>query len=137
MRIRDRSSDVCSSDLAATARPAEHAAAGGFRRSAGRRLDRVRRCRGDALSIVALAPGNDPIGTGEDSFATRLLDWFDLNGRHDLPWQHPRTPYRVWPSEIMLQQTQVRTAAPYSDRFVTALPRQKERRRGKEGDTPG
>jgi len=74
------------------------------------------------MSIVAIAPGNDPIGTGEDSFATRLLDWFDLNGRHDLPWQHPRTPYRVWLSEIMLQQTQVRTAAPYFERFVTALP---------------
>ena len=29
-------------------------------------------------------------------FARRLLAWFDLNGRHDLPWQHPRTPYRVW-----------------------------------------
>ncbi|HEV8695615.1 MAG TPA: hypothetical protein VGQ93_15755, partial [Lysobacter sp.] len=42
-----------------------------------------------------------------DSFATRLLAWFDVNGRHDLPWQHPRTPYRVWLSEIMLQQTQV------------------------------
>lgn len=55
-------------------------------------------------------------------FAERLLDWFDLNGRHDLPWQHPRTPYRVWLSEIMLQQTQVKTAAPYFGRFVAALP---------------
>ena len=57
-----------------------------------------------------------------DDFATRLLAWFDANGRHDLPWQHPRTPYRVWLSEIMLQQTQVKTAAPYFVRFVTALP---------------
>ncbi|KGM57592.1 DNA glycosylase [Lysobacter arseniciresistens ZS79] len=57
-----------------------------------------------------------------DSFATRLLAWFDRSGRHDLPWQHPRTPYRVWLSEIMLQQTQVRTAAPYFERFVAALP---------------
>ncbi|MDX1550253.1 MAG: A/G-specific adenine glycosylase, partial [Lysobacter spongiicola] len=48
--------------------------------------------------------------------------WFDHSGRHDLPWQHPRTPYRVWLSEIMLQQTQVRTAAPYFERFVAALP---------------
>ena len=55
-------------------------------------------------------------------FSTRLLDWFDHSGRHDLPWQHPRTPYRVWLSEIMLQQTQVRTAAPYFERFVAALP---------------
>ncbi len=59
---------------------------------------------------------------GDDVFATRLLDWFDHSGRHDLPWQHPRTPYRVWLSEIMLQQTQVRTAAPYFERFVAALP---------------
>ncbi|GAA5077157.1 A/G-specific adenine glycosylase [Lysobacter panacisoli] len=57
-----------------------------------------------------------------DDFATRLLRWFDVSGRHDLPWQHPRTPYRVWLSEIMLQQTQVKTAAPYFERFVAALP---------------
>lgn len=55
-------------------------------------------------------------------FAERLLAWFDVSGRHDLPWQHPRTPYRVWLSEIMLQQTQVKTAAPYFERFVNALP---------------
>ncbi len=57
-----------------------------------------------------------------DSFAARLLDWFDQHGRHDLPWQHPRTPYRVWLSEIMLQQTQVKTATPYFERFIAALP---------------
>lgn len=56
------------------------------------------------------------------SFATRLLRWFDVSGRHDLPWQHPRTPYRVWLSEIMLQQTQVKTVIPYFERFVAALP---------------
>ena len=48
--------------------------------------------------------------SGTDDFAARLLAWFDGHGRHDLPWQHPRTPYRVWLSEIMLQQTQVKTA---------------------------
>ncbi|SJZ75122.1 A/G-specific adenine glycosylase [Novilysobacter spongiicola] len=57
-----------------------------------------------------------------DGFSSGLLAWFDHSGRHDLPWQHPRTPYRVWLSEIMLQQTQVRTAAPYFERFVAALP---------------
>ncbi len=57
-----------------------------------------------------------------DDFARRLLAWFDHSGRHDLPWQHPRTPYRVWLAEIMLQQTQVKTAAPYFQRFVSALP---------------
>jgi A/G-specific adenine glycosylase len=51
-----------------------------------------------------------------------LLSWFDISGRHDLPWQHPRMPYRVWLSEIMLQQTQVRVVIPYFERFVAALP---------------
>jgi A/G-specific adenine glycosylase len=55
-------------------------------------------------------------------FAERLLRWFDVSGRHDLPWQHPRSPYRVWVSEIMLQQTQVQTVIPYFERFVAALP---------------
>ncbi len=55
-------------------------------------------------------------------YAAALLAWFDISGRHDLPWQHPRTPYRVWLSEIMLQQTQVRVVIPYFERFITALP---------------
>lgn len=59
---------------------------------------------------------------GPADFAARLLDWFDQHGRHDLPWQHPRSPYRVWLAEIMLQQTQVSTALPYFQRFVEALP---------------
>ncbi len=55
-------------------------------------------------------------------FATALLAWFDRHGRHDLPWQHPRDAYRVWLSEIMLQQTQVATVVSYFERFVAALP---------------
>jgi A/G-specific adenine glycosylase len=55
-------------------------------------------------------------------FASALLAWFDHHGRHDLPWQHPRDAYRVWLSEIMLQQTQVVTVIPYFRRFVTQLP---------------
>ena len=58
----------------------------------------------------------------EYDFAARVLTWFDLHGRHDLPWQHPRSAYRVWLSEIMLQQTQVGVVAPYFQRFVEALP---------------
>ena len=59
--------------------------------------------------------------------ATPLLAWFDRHGRHDLPWQHAgpgnaRDAYRVWLSEIMLQQTQVATVIPYFQRFVEALP---------------
>jgi len=55
-------------------------------------------------------------------FATRVLDWFDRHGRKDLPWQHDTNPYRVWVSEIMLQQTQVKTVIPYFERFMQALP---------------
>ena len=57
-----------------------------------------------------------------NAIAGALLAWFDRHGRHDLPWQAPRDAYRVWLSEIMLQQTQVATVIPYFTRFVTALP---------------
>jgi A/G-specific adenine glycosylase len=57
-----------------------------------------------------------------DDFPRGLLAWFDQHGRKDLPWQHPRSPYRVWLSEVMLQQTQVRTVIAYFERFVAALP---------------
>ena len=63
-----------------------------------------------------------PVHAVPAHFAPALLQWFDANGRHDLPWQYPRTPYRVWLSEIMLQQTQVRVVIPYFERFVAALP---------------
>ena len=56
------------------------------------------------------------------SFSDRLLAWWDKHGRHDLPWQHPRTPYRVWISEIMLQQTQVATVIPYYERWMATFP---------------
>lgn len=51
-----------------------------------------------------------------------LLAWYERFGRKDLPWQQPRTPYRVWVSEIMLQQTQVGTVIPYFQRFMVAFP---------------
>lgn len=51
----------------------------------------------------------------------RLLDWFDSN-RRDLPWRKNRDPYRIWVSEVMLQQTQVATVIPYFERFLTAFP---------------
>jgi A/G-specific adenine glycosylase len=56
------------------------------------------------------------------SFADKLLAWFDNHGRKDLPWQKDKTPYRVWVSEIMLQQTQVTTVIPYFERFVERFP---------------
>jgi A/G-specific adenine glycosylase len=55
-------------------------------------------------------------------FATRLLAWFDEHGRKDLPWQQDVNEYRVWVSEIMLQQTQVQTVIPYFNRFVERFP---------------
>ena len=61
-----------------------------------------------------------------NSFATRLLDWFETDGRHDLPWQQHQTdtpnPYIVWLSEVMLQQTQVKTVLPYFARFMESFP---------------
>ena len=55
-------------------------------------------------------------------FADRLLIWFHQHGRQDLPWQQDISPYRVWISEIMLQQTQVATVIPYYNRFLKAFP---------------
>ncbi len=55
-------------------------------------------------------------------FAQRVLTWFDQYGRKHLPWQNPITPYRVWLSEIMLQQTQVDTVIPYFERFTDRFP---------------
>jgi len=68
--------------------------------------------------------GRAPMDT---SVSRRLLRWFDRHGRKDLPWQHETSPgqrdaYRVWLSEVMLQQTQVATVVGYFERFVAALP---------------
>ena len=52
------------------------------------------------------------------TFSQRLLDWYDQYGRKDLPWQQQPTPYHVWLSEIMLQQTQVSTVIPYYNRYT-------------------
>lgn len=56
------------------------------------------------------------------SFQQKLLKWFDQHGRKELPWQIAKTPYRVWVSEIMLQQTQVATVIPYFLKFMHAFP---------------
>ena len=64
---------------------------------------------------TALSDGLTP------SFADRLIHWQKEHGRHNLPW-HSRDPYRVWLSEIMLQQTQVATVAGYYPRFLAAFP---------------
>jgi A/G-specific adenine glycosylase len=56
------------------------------------------------------------------TFAQRLVHWQLVHGRHDLPWQQNRDPYRVWLSEIMLQQTQVSTVMGYFQRFLEQFP---------------
>lgn len=55
-------------------------------------------------------------------FATQVVRWQETHGRHDLPWQNTRDPYRVWLSEIMLQQTQVATVLNYFPLFLARLP---------------
>ena len=57
-----------------------------------------------------------------DAFADSLLRWHAVHGRRNLPWQTDRTPYRVWVSEVMLQQTQVATVVPYYLTFMEAYP---------------
>jgi A/G-specific adenine glycosylase len=59
-----------------------------------------------------------PVSPPATAFAQRLMDWQHRYGRHDLPWQASRDAYRVWLSEIMLQQTQVSTVIPYYERFL-------------------
>lgn len=57
-----------------------------------------------------------------EAFSHSVLQWFDQHGRKDLPWQQDKTAYRVWVSEIMLQQTQVATVIPYFESFMARFP---------------
>lgn len=57
-----------------------------------------------------------------NDFARRLGEWHREHGRHDLPWQNTRDPYRIWLSEIMLQQTRVESVIPYYARFLQRFP---------------
>jgi A/G-specific adenine glycosylase len=68
-------------------------------------------------SVVGIAHRSEP-----SSVAAALVTWHAQQGRHDLPWQSDRTAYRVWVSEIMLQQTQVATVIPYYTRFMQRFP---------------
>ena len=60
--------------------------------------------------------------TADTDFADKVLQWFAKHGRKDLPWQQDINAYRVWVSEIMLQQTQVNTVIPYFKRFMQSFP---------------
>ena len=55
-------------------------------------------------------------------FRKSVLTWYDSHGRKNLPWQQGKTAYRVWLSEVMLQQTQVTTVIPYFERFTARFP---------------
>ena len=57
-----------------------------------------------------------------ETLSRRLLAWYDRHGRKRLPWKQGRDPYRIWVSEVMLQQTQVATVIPYFERFVARFP---------------
>ena len=66
--------------------------------------------------------------------APRLLAWFAVHGRKDLPWQRNPSPYRVWVSEIMLQQTQVATVIPYYQRWMQRFPQVDDLAKASEDD---
>lgn len=57
-----------------------------------------------------------------DKFASQVVQWYHLHGRKTLPWQLGKTPYKVWVSEVMLQQTQVITVIPYFEKFMASFP---------------
>ena len=59
-------------------------------------------------------------------FSQQVAQWYLDHGRHDLPWRKKVTPYRIWISEIMLQQTQVKTVIPYFKNFIKKFPSQKK-----------
>ncbi|CDM26016.1 A/G-specific adenine glycosylase [Castellaniella defragrans 65Phen] len=69
----------------------------------------------------ASVPPARPAGASADA-ASRIAAWQRRAGRHGLPWQHTRDPYRIWLSEIMLQQTQAATVVPYYERFLALFP---------------
>lgn len=84
---------------------------------------------GESSATEALANANTNTNTNtavqpmaRAAFAPRLIAWQRVHGRHDLPWQKTRDPYRIWLSEVMLQQTQVATVIPYYARFLQRCP---------------
>lgn len=70
----------------------------------------------------AAVPVVNEVSAVPADFGMRVVAWQRQHGRHDLPWQNTRDPYRIWLSEIMLQQTQVAAVIEYFQRFITALP---------------
>jgi len=73
-------------------------------------------------SAQSAVPAISPDTAVPPDFGARVVTWQRTHGRHDLPWQNTRDPYRIWLSEIMLQQTQVSAVIGYYERFVSRLP---------------
>jgi A/G-specific adenine glycosylase len=81
------------------------------------------RARGYGMGFrEAGSQGSSIMSWQPEQFAAELLDWFERHGRKGLPWQQNPTAYRVWVSEVMLQQTQVATVIPYFERFMQRFP---------------
>jgi A/G-specific adenine glycosylase len=85
------------------------------------------------VSVDAVASGS----VGAPDFATRLVEWQRSHGRSTLPWQNTQDPYRVWLSEVMLQQTQVVTVLGYFERFLARFPDVKALAAGSEDEVLG
>ena len=71
---------------------------------------------------IALLKRKLPVVVNSEEFSAKVIEWYDRHGRKNLPWQQDKTPYRVWISEIMLQQTQVSTVIPYYEKFMFRFP---------------
>lgn len=76
-----------------------------------------------AVAVLQSCPNNSEFGDHASvAIFSRVLDWYDKYGRKTLPRQIDKTPYKVWLSEVMLQQTQVATVIPYFERFMARFP---------------
>src|SRR5437588_8279922 len=84
----------------------------------------MKRPTGAAISAASAPQAARDMAGGMDypSLSRAVIEWQKRHGRHALPWQNTRDPYRIWLSEIMLQQTQVAAVIPYYLRFVERSP---------------
>ncbi len=74
------------------------------------------------------------LNQSKENFSNKVVHWYLNNGRNNLPWRKNISPYRVWISEIMLQQTQVKTVIPFFKRFINKYPNLKSLSRASEDD---
>ena len=75
------------------------------------------------MLLMRMAQLNQKKISSMNSFSNRIINWYKNNGRHDLPWRKNISPYSIWISEIMLQQTQVKTVIPYFNKFIEKYPK--------------